>query len=156
VGDSAKLPVDDGTFDVVVSQHTLVNTRDKERVLAGAHRVLTADGCLALYEIVSGEGGPPILPLPWASDPSISFLTTAEGLLDLVAAAKFEVQLSRDMSADSLGWFRRAREERKAEDSQRPTLRLLMGPDAAAKSMNMVRNLEEQRIGVLVIVARRL
>ena len=38
------------------------------------HRVIKPDGLLAIYDIVAGEGGPVVFPVPWARTADISFL----------------------------------------------------------------------------------
>src|SRR6266581_1416335 len=52
----------------------LTGLADRDRLYAGMHRVLKAGGRLALQEVVAGQGGEPHYPVPWAREPSISFL----------------------------------------------------------------------------------
>ena len=90
-GNAVDLPFEDGAFDVAWLQHVAMNVEDKERLFAELHRVLRPGGrlalheiCagpggrLALHEIFAGSGGEPHFPVPWADDPSISYLATAE------------------------------------------------------------------------------
>src|SRR5438128_6310017 len=76
--DALDVPFEDMSFDVVWSQNASMNIADRDRLYAGMHRVLKAGGRLALQEVVAGQGGEPHYPVPWAREPSISFLLSAE------------------------------------------------------------------------------
>ncbi len=154
-GDSSRLPFGNALFDVVWSQHTIVNVPEKRLVLEEAARVLKPGGRLSLYEVCSGLVHPPVYPLPWAGDSSLCYLTTADELADLVESTGFTIVERRDVSDEALQWIREARLARKRQAHSRrpPSLALLMGADAALKSQNMARNLEERRTEIVLIVA---
>jgi len=77
-GDACDLPFADGAFDVVVMQHIAMQIAEKDQLFDECARVLRGDGALALHEIFSGEGGPPLFPLAWATDPAMSSLETLD------------------------------------------------------------------------------
>src|SRR5215831_13257624 len=77
-GNALDLPFEDGTFDVVWSQNAAMNIADRDQLYSEMRRVLKPGGRLALQEVAAGEGGQPHYPAPWAREPSISFLLSAE------------------------------------------------------------------------------
>ena len=93
------LPCADGTFDVVWTQHASMNIEDKQRLYGEMFRVVRPGGRLLLYDIVAGPGGPIHFPVPWAADPAISFLTTAEQVEGgLRAAGRGGVRVWRNLA----------------------------------------------------------
>jgi ubiquinone/menaquinone biosynthesis C-methylase UbiE len=77
-GSAYDMPLGDGGFDVAWTQHSSMNMEDKERLYAEIRRVLRPGGTLVLHEVVAGPVQPVQFPVPWASDPSISFLRAPE------------------------------------------------------------------------------
>ncbi|WP_254863703.1 SAM-dependent methyltransferase [Halovivax gelatinilyticus] len=145
------LPFDDERFDGVWLQHVAPNVENTSRLFAELHRVLRPGGRLALHEIYAGSGGSPHVPVPWASDPSISHLRPVDELSESLVDAGFEEIVWRDVTDESLAWFRVKVEKMSERPADAPTpvgLTPLMGPDTAEKMRNVVRNLEEERIGV--------
>ena len=115
-------------------------------------RVLRRGGRLGFYEICAGSVGPIHLPVPWASDPSINFLTEPGEARRMLSAAGFRKLLWRDVTAPSLKWF----QEMMASSAQRPAdappplgLNLIMGGTTREKVANITRNLAEDRIRVV-------
>lgn len=72
------LPFPDGAFDVVVMQHVAMQVAEKDQLFGECVRVLNGHGVLALHEIFTGEGGLPLFPLAWATDPAMSSLETLD------------------------------------------------------------------------------
>lgn len=157
-GNAVDLPFESGQFEVVWLEHTLMNVGDKERALEEASRVLGPGGRLALYEICAGPGGEPVFPVPWASDPSLSYLETPERFREMVLDHGFEEVTWRDVTAPSLEWFRNVVESMQSRPPDAPPplgLNLLMGEETPVKAMNVVRCLEEDRVTVVQGVFER-
>jgi SAM-dependent methyltransferase len=69
--DALDLPFADRAFDHAWTQHVAMNIADKGRFYANIHRVLKPAGRLAIYDVVAGDAGPLIFPVPWKSSPEM-------------------------------------------------------------------------------------
>ena len=152
-GDALAAPFADGAFDGVWTQHASMNIPDKDALYAEAGRVLRAGGTLAIHEVMAGPGGPIHLPVPWARDPADSHLRPAEDVRATIAALGFREVAWEDQSAVSLE-FNRARAAAASRGFPPLGLHLLLGEDYGAMITNQVRNLEEDRIRIVMGVWR--
>ena len=152
-GDALAAPFADGAFDGVWTQHASMNIADKDALYAEARRVLRAGGTLAIHEVMAGPGGPIHLPVPWARDPADSHLRPAEDVRATIAALGFREVAWEDQSAVSLE-FNRARVAAASGGFPPLGLHLLLGEDYGAMITNQVRNLEEDRIRIVMGVWR--
>jgi len=151
-GNALDLPFEDEAFDVVWFEHTLMNVEAKDVAFEEAHRVLRPEGTLALYEICAGSGGDLVFPVPWAPDPSLSYLASPGALRESIIDSGFDEFAWRDVTEPSLEWFRNVVESMQARPADAPPplgLNLLMGAETPSKAANVVRNLEEDRIAVV-------
>ena len=155
-GNALDMEFDDGSFDVVWTQHTAMNIADKVRLYSEIWRVLKPGGLLAIYDVVAGTGGPLIFPVPWAREPSISFLVTPDELRKLLGQVGFHVVSWRDTTEEGRVWFREVAEKmQKVGDTPPLGYHILLGPDFKTMASNQVRNLNENRIGLIETVAQR-
>jgi MPBQ/MSBQ methyltransferase len=155
-GDALDLPFADKSFDIVWSQNAAMNIADRLRLYRGMRRVLKEGGRLALQEVAAGPGGPPHYPVPWAREPSISFLFSPEETRANLKAAGFRVVVWRDTTEASLT-SSRAR-ARNAEAGTTPPLgiHLILGADDyQAMAKNSARNVEERRTTLFNAVLER-
>lgn len=154
-GNAISMPFPDCSFDIVWTQHTVMNIPDKARFYGELWRVLKPGGRLALYDILAGPGGEIHFPVPWAREPVTSFLLTPQQLLDLLTETGFEIQLWRDVTESGRSWFRRQREKILREGPPSFGLQLLLGSDFRAMAHNQILNLEEERIALIEAVVQR-
>jgi ubiquinone/menaquinone biosynthesis C-methylase UbiE len=155
-GSALDMPFENASFDIVWTQHTAMNIADKARLYAESWRVLKPGGLLAIYDIVAGEGEPLIFPVPWAREPSISFLVTSDELQELLGQAGFQVVSWRDTSEEGRSWFREVAEKMQKVGGTPPLgFHILLGPDFKTMASNQVRNLNENRIGLIEAVVQR-
>lgn len=152
--DAANLPFADRSFDLVWTQHVAMNIPDKLRLYREIRRVLKPAGRLALYDILSGPGGEPHFPVPWARKPEGSFLVSPQELSEIVAEAGFEPLSWQDLTEEGLSWFRRRQEKSAAQPASPLGLHLLLGSDFKAMARNQLLNLEQQRITLLQAVLK--
>lgn len=149
------VPFADGSFEVVWTEHAQMNIADKERFLSEIARVLKFGGRFVFHEILQGESGEPHYPLPWADEPSISFLATVEAMRTSLQKAHLAILSWEDKSQQSLDWFFAMTEKLKKAGRPPLGLHLLMGGNGKLKSQNQIRNLREKRISVIQGVAKK-
>lgn len=89
VGSALELPYGDASFDVVVTEHAVMNIKDRDTFYREAFRVLKPGGVFAFYDTLRGDGPEPTYPLPWAPTSEISFLLTAGQTRDSIGKAGF-------------------------------------------------------------------
>ncbi len=154
------LPVDDGSFDLAWTQHISMNIEDKAAFFAEIYRVLRPGGRTAIYDPIAGGKGPIEFPVPWARDPSMSFLIKAQDTRTAIEKAGFTVEIWRDMSDVAIAWFRdNAAKAAQGGATTQPSplnLQLLVGSDWPTMAKNMVSNLVEGRLAVVQVIARKL
>jgi MPBQ/MSBQ methyltransferase len=153
-GDARQMPVGDGEFDVVWTQAVWPNIDDKPAMLSEMRRVLKDGGRLALYEIVRGPGrGELQYPVPWADGPAESFLVAAEELRRVAEAAGFALRewvSDQELIATIVETAGSGRPGM-ATGVEDVTLALLM-PDFEARMAGLARNVENQRIRMVMAV----
>jgi SAM-dependent methyltransferase len=150
VGDATHLPFEDGAFDSVFLQHVAMNVEDRAALYGEVHRVLTTGGRFATYDLVLRDAGV-VYPVPWARDASTSFLLSEGNTRTALDHAGFQAVVWRDDTQTALDWF-------KAIAASSPSglnLGVVMGPEFAAVTGNLARNIRENRLGVLFAVLSR-
>jgi len=154
-GDATALPFDDQSFDVVWTEHVAMNIPDKVRLYAEMHRVLKPGGTLAINDVLAGPSGPVLFPVPWARTPDTSFLVQPAELRKLLADAGFTVTDWSDTTEAARTWFVALAEKIKKEGFPPLGFHVLMGADFQAMAQNQGRNLQEGRIVLGQVVARK-
>lgn len=154
-GDATKLPFDDQTFDVVWTEHVAMNIPDKTRLYKEMHRVLKPGGTLAIYDVLAGPSGPVLFPVPWARTPDTSFLVSPTELRTLLEEAAFTITDWSDTTEAARAWFVTLVEKIQKEGLPSLGFHLLLGADFKVMAQNQGRNLQEGRIALAQIVARK-
>ena len=154
-GDATNLPFDDGVFDVVWTEHVAMNIPDKPRLYKEMHRVLKRGGTLAIYDILAGPSGPVLFPVPWARTPDTSFLVQPDELRGLLENAGFTISNWMDTTEAARTWFVSLAEKIRKEGFPPVGFHLLLGADFQAMAQNQGRNLQEGRIVLGQVVARK-
>jgi SAM-dependent methyltransferase len=154
-GDATNLPFDDGVFDVVWTEHVAMNIPDKPRLYEEMHRVLKPGGTLAIYDVLAGPSGAVLFPVPWARTPDTSFLVEPNELRGLLEDAGFTVSEWSDTTEAACAWFMSIAEKIRKEGFPPLGFHLLMGIDFREMAQNQGRNLQEGRIVLGQVIARK-
>jgi MPBQ/MSBQ methyltransferase len=154
-GDALDLPFADATFDVVWTEHASMNVPDKAQLYREMHRVLKPGGTLAIYDILAGPSGPVQFPVPWARVPESSFLVTPDELRQLLGQAGFRIVDWWDVTDAGREWFADLSEKMRKEGLPAVGIHLLLGPEFKEMGHNQRRNLEQGRIVLAQVVARK-
>ena len=140
------MPFPDASFDVVWTQHASMNISDKAGLYREVGRVLRPAGRFAFFDVLAGPNQPIHFPVPWASDPSFSFLLSPDETRELITRAGFrETTWLADEALD----IELERPDPMADDAGPGAPLdpgLLNGPDAPRMGKNVGRNSEEGRI----------
>jgi len=154
-GDATNLPFDDQTFDVVWTEHVAMNIPDKTRLYKEMHRVLKPGGTLAIYDVLAGPSAPVLFPVPWARTPDTSFLVQPNELRRFLERAGFTVTDWSDTTDVARTWFVSLAEKIRKEGFPSLGFHVLLGADFQVMAQNQGRNLQEGRIVLAQIVARK-
>lgn len=154
-GDATNLPFDDGVFDVVWTEHVAMNIPDKSKLYDEMHRVLKPGGTLAIYDVLAGPSGEVLFPVPWARTPDTSFLVQPDELRKLLEDAGFTIAEWSDTTEVAQAWFVALAEKIRREGFPPLGFHLLMGTDFREMAQNQGRNLQERRIVLGQVVARK-
>jgi SAM-dependent methyltransferase len=153
-GDATSLPFADGQFDAAITIHVAMNIAAKDRMYAEARRVLEAGARFGVYDVLQGEGGDVLFPVPWAREPSISHLATPEAMRSLLTAAGFGIVEEVDSTQESQLWFEAAAARMEQGAAPPVTFRTFLGSDFPQMTRNQVRNLQERRIRTVSYICR--
>nr|WP_290649926.1 methyltransferase domain-containing protein [Aquisalimonas sp.] len=153
--DANDLPFPDGAFSVVWTEHVAMNIPDKQRFYREMHRVLTPGGRLAIYDVLAGPSGPVHFPVPWARTSATSFLVSPEQLRDLLAKAGFTLVQWSDRTAAARAWLTELGKRLREEGPPVLGFHLLLGPEFETMARNQKLSLEEGRMVLAQVVARK-
>ena len=146
------LPFDDTSFDVAWCLSVTMNIEDRAGFYAEVRRVLKPGGQFALSELGQGTGGDPYYPLPWARDPSYSFLVSPDDLRAGLENAGFRIT----------HWIEKAKRRKEAGGSvSRGTSilpagearKIVRGDDYPERKANAAKSRREDRLTSVRLVA---
>lgn len=139
------MPFDDASFDVVWTQHASMNISDKGSLYREIARVVRPAGRFAFFDILAGPDQPIHFPVPWAADPSSSFLLSPDDTRALIVREGFR-ETTWLTGADLKAELDRSDEPDPGDHGPALDSGLLNGPDSAAMGENVARNMKEGRI----------
>jgi ubiquinone/menaquinone biosynthesis C-methylase UbiE len=154
VGDACDLPFADHSFDAAITVHAAMNIPDKPAVYREARRVLRSGATFAVYDVLQGEGGEVLFPVPWAREPSISHLATPAEMRGMLDAAGFELLEEVDSTEESLAWFRDLASRVSVDGPPPVGFGVFLGADFPQMAANQVANLAERRIRTVSYLCR--
>ena len=148
-GDVTDLPLQDCSFDLVVSQHVQMNVADKSGLYSEAHRVLRPDGRLALWDVAAGPEQPLAFPVPWADTPERSHLVTPDELAAALQGSGFTLEVWNDLTEFAIAAMTPI-----LEAPTDPLGLQLLVPDIETKLRNLLQNARGDRLRLIQAVAR--
>lgn len=141
-----ELPFENGSFDVVWTQHVQMNIRHKLKFYSEIERVLTHQGRFVYYDIFKMEGGEVNYPVPWANESSASFLVTPLELDDILERLCFKNVTTKDETYKGRQFLTDLFEKLKMNGPSKLGLNVLMGNATKKKLGNILKGLEEKQI----------
>jgi ubiquinone/menaquinone biosynthesis C-methylase UbiE len=154
-GDATALNVSGDSFDAAISLHAGMNIAAKDVMFEGVFKALKPGGIFAVYDILQGEGGEVLFPVPWARDVLTSHLVTQNEMRDLLHGAGFQLVREDDSTTEAEEWFKRSASQ--MADMNRPpfSFRQFLGEDAGRMAQNQVKNLSDRRIRTATFICRK-
>ncbi len=153
-GDATSLPFRDNQFDAAMTIHVAMNITAKDKMYAEAKRVVKPGGVFAVYDVLKGEGGDVLFPVPWARESSISHLEIRDEMEALLTQAGFEIIQIDDSTEESHGWFKEML-ARMSESGPSPvTFQAFMGDDFPEMVRNQDRNLSDRRVRTVTFICK--
>jgi ubiquinone/menaquinone biosynthesis C-methylase UbiE len=148
IGDLLALPFPDSCFDLVWTQHVVMNIPDRERVYREFRRMLRPGGKLAFYDVLATDARPELhFPVPWAENSETSFLFAQDETRSVLVTAGFTIAAWNDVTIEALKWI-----GQRTPPTQGFNLGLVMGPRFGEMSANLARNIREGRVRFVMAV----
>jgi len=141
-----ELPFESGSFDVVWTQHVQMNIQHKLKFYSEIERVLNDSGALIYYDIFRKGSGDIHYPVPWADEPSVSFLNTTENMNDILERLCFKNLLTTDQTYKGILFLQGLFEKIKKYGPPKLGLNVLMGGSTKEKLGNILKGLEDGQI----------
>ena len=151
VGDLSDLPFPDRRFDLVWTQHAVMNIHDRERLYREFRRVLKPGGKLAFYDVLAANGKPELLfPVPWAQNSGTSFLLTETETIAVHERVGFTISAWNGVTMEALTWIG----QQKPPLPQALSLVTVMGTRFADMAANLVANIRKGRVRLVMGVCK--
>ena len=147
VGDLTRLDLADARFDLVWTQHVVMNIGDRDGLYREFRRVLKPGGKFAFYDVLAGDDAePPHYPGPWAATPETSTLLNEAQTRAALGGAGFTIARWEDVTQEAFGWM--AAQRQAAPVPVGPGL--VVGQRMAEMVGNFGRNLKEGRTKLVI------
>jgi sarcosine/dimethylglycine N-methyltransferase len=153
IGSITELPFEDGGFDVVWSQHVVMNIADRAGLYRELRRVLKTGGTFAFYDPYQPDSGETLhYPLPWAETSSTSTLLTKEVTVAALEGAGYKVLAFDDVTQMGVDWI--ANQQLRLRQATQRNIALTTGMVVGERMREMVanfgRNLVEGRLRLVM------
>ena len=156
IEDATALPHKDDYFDRAYLMHVGMNIPDKEALASELHRVLRPEGKLGIYDVMQVGDGDLEFPVPWATDPSGSAVSSPEVYRFALEHAGFRIVAERNRRDFALEFF--AELQAKVASAAGPPplgLHILMGETAPAKVKNMIANIDRNHVAPVEFIGEK-
>ncbi len=154
-GDATATPYSDGVFDKSFMMHVGMNIANKKALASELHRILRPGGRLGIYDVMRIGNGGLSFPVPWATTPEESDISSPDEYKALLEAAGFRIIGERNRSAFALEFFSQLQATSGSAGDSPLGLHILMGDSAPEKIKNMIENVSQNRVAPVELVAER-
>ncbi len=155
-GSALSLPFQDETFDGAYMMHVGMNIENKAELFSEIHRALRPEASFGVYDVMRNKEGELTYPVPWATDSSISKLSTPEQYMEALKDAGFEVLKVNNRRDFALDFFKRLQAKTKASGGPPPLgLHTLMQEATTKKIGNMIDNISRDYIAPIEVICRK-
>lgn len=145
-GDATELPFEDKSFDIVWTQHVQMNVENKKKFYSEISRVLSDDGIFLYYDIFKKGHEEVTYPMPWASEPKISFLAPASKMENILTDLEFKNIQSVDQTDNGIFFFEKLIERIDKFGPPKLGLNVLMGTSTKSKISNLLTGLKTGKL----------
>ncbi len=153
-GDATATPYSDGAFDKSYMMHVGMNIANKQALASELHRVLRPGGRIGIYDVMRVGDGDLSFPVPWATTPEESNVSSPDEYKAALEAAGLRVIAERNRRSFALEFFSQLQARAGSTGGPPPLgLHILMGNTAPEKVKNMIENISRNRIAPVEIVA---
>jgi SAM-dependent methyltransferase len=150
VGDITALDLADGEVDHVWTQHVAMNIADREGLYAETRRVMKPGGRFVLFDVIDGEGGELLIPVPWATKPEHSHLVARDALHGLLEKAGFRIEAWEDPTEEQVAILRQMMGPPPPGAQPPPLTPRLYIDNTEAKMPNYFANIEQGRTSLVL------
>ncbi len=156
VGDLMDLAFESDLFDLVWTQHVVMNVPDRAKAYREFRRVLKPDGRLAFFDPILADAGLEVLyPTPWARDADASTLLTEAQTRAELNDAGFEPVWIEDVTQPIMATLMAQQTRPSASSPRQAQLGMVMGDRFGPAVMNFARNLQEGRLRLVMGCCKR-
>jgi len=156
-GSALSMPFQDSMFDGGYMLHVGMNIDDKSSLFSEIYRVLKPGAYFGIYDIMRQKEGELLYPVPWATESSTSKLSTPDQYKKALSDAGFDFSEENSRRDFALEFFKQLRAKAEANGGPPPLgLHTLMQESTAEKIKNMIKNIAENLIAPIEIIAKKI
>lgn len=156
LGNAMDMPFQEMSFDGGWMQHAQMNIDDKRGLSVELHRVLKPGAPLFMHGVCLGrDESSAQFPLPWASNPELSYLSEQAELQKTFEEAGFETAIWEDVTQPSLKFFETLVASMPEEGPQPQLGTHILMENGPLKIRNMYKSLACQSLTIFQAVLRR-
>jgi len=144
--DALDLPFEDRTFDIVWTQHVLLNIANKTGFCTEIKRVLKDEGAFVFYDLFIKENQEISYPQLWADHKAISYPETFRYFDDLLKRTGFNKLQLTDHTHKAQLFLESLLDQKSKNHNTKSALYLLMGRSCKRKLSNLLKAIKENKI----------